>query len=390
MEISLTEQILLYLLNCAVNERIPENLSEDVDYEELYRLSRFHSVSSMVSYALDKGGYLTEQFMLKEMIQKWASARINAIRKNLMFDAERKQIFQYMEEQGIWYMPLKGVILKEMYPDVGMREMCDNDILFDRKYRKQLRDYMIGRGYEAKLFQTYIVDMYLKKPFYNFEFHVKLFEESCKDNWSRYYSEIEERLCKNENTEYGYYLKNEDFYIYVTAHAYKHYREGGTGIRSFVDTYVYLKDKEDILDWDYIEQETAKIGIDNFEKDVRLLTKSLFMPTRNIGDFCSTDEKETAMISYVLHAGTYGTQENKVKNELKDAQTDTENYNLKAKLKYCLKRIYPGMEHIKKYHPFLYKHQCLIPFFWIYRLIERPLRNRKRLMQELKTLINLK
>lgn len=390
MEISLTEQTFLYLLNCAVNKKVPKELPADMDFEDLYRLSRFHSVTAMVSYALDAGGYLSEQHMTQELIQKWASARISAMRKSLMFDAEREQILRYMEEQGIWYMPLKGVILKEMYPDVGMREMCDNDILFDKHYREKLKDYMVSRGYEAAHYGRYIHDIYTKKPFYNFEFHVELFKESYKDNWSTYYSNIKERLCKDENREYGYHFRDEDYYIYVTAHAYKHYREGGTGIRSFVDTYIYLNNKESSLNWDYIEKETANIGIYVYEKDARALVKHLFDPAKNIEDFLSKDEKVASMISYVLHAGTYGTQDNRVKNDVMFIQADAEQADLKVKLKYCMKRIYPGLEHIKNHHPFLYKHQWLIPFFWVYRLINRPLRNGKQLLKELKTLIHLK
>lgn len=390
MEISLTEQTLLYLLNCAVNEKTPEELPTDIEFEELFRLSRYHSVAAMVSYALDKGGYLTEEYMSQELVQKWASARIGAMRKNLMFDAERKQILQYMEEQGIWYMPLKGVILKEMYPDVGMREMCDNDILFDGNYREQMRDYMVSRGYEVSSYGKYIDDAYLKKPFYNFEFHIGLFGEYHKGNWSDYYSSIKERLRKVENREYGYHFKDEDFYVYITAHAYKHYRASGTGIRSFVDSYVYLKKKEKSLDWDYIEQETAYLGIDVYEKDARALAKHLFEPSRSMTDFLAESEKEVEMISYILNAGTYGTQKNKIKHDVMDLQNDKEKFGLKEKFKYCMKRIYPGMEHIRTHHPYLYKHQWLIPFFWIYRLFSRPLRNGKQLLKELKTVINLK
>lgn len=390
MEISLTEKIFLYLLNCAVNERIPEELPSDIDFEELFRLSRFHSVAAMVSYALDKGGYLTDKYMPQELVQKWASARISAIRKNIMFDAEREQILKYMEEHGIWYMPLKGVILKEMYPDVGMREMCDNDILFDGNYRKQMRDYMVERGYEVPHYEKYVDEAYRKKPFYNFELHTSLFEKKYYDHWVKYYENVKEHLCKDENREYGYHFKDEDFYIYITAHTYKHYRVKGTGIRSFTDIYVYLKKKECSLDWEYIEQETAKIGIDIFERDVRTLAKHQFAPSRSMTDFLSENEKEAAMISYILNAGTYGTLENKIVHDVMDLQIDKEKCSFKVKLIYFMKRVCPNRESIKDDHPFLYKHQWLIPFFWIYRLINRPLRNWKRLLKELKTLINLK
>ena len=53
------------------------------------------------------------------------------MRKALLFDAERKGILDFMEQRGIWYLPLKGVVLKDYYPAVGMRQMSDNDILYD-------------------------------------------------------------------------------------------------------------------------------------------------------------------------------------------------------------------------------------------------------------------
>ena len=38
-------------------------------------------------------------------------------------------------------MTLKGRILKEMYPDFSMRQMADNDILFDVKYQSEIKKY---------------------------------------------------------------------------------------------------------------------------------------------------------------------------------------------------------------------------------------------------------
>lgn len=66
-----------------------------------------------------------------ELLTKWKQTRDMAIRKNAMLDLSRESLFAYFEEQGIWYMPLKGSILKDMYPRLGMRQMADNDILID-------------------------------------------------------------------------------------------------------------------------------------------------------------------------------------------------------------------------------------------------------------------
>lgn len=48
------------------------------------------------------------------------------------------------------YLPLKGIIMKDYYPSVGMRQMSDNDILFDADAWERMEKHMISEGYEAE------------------------------------------------------------------------------------------------------------------------------------------------------------------------------------------------------------------------------------------------
>ncbi len=390
MEINVTEQILIYLLNCAANNKVPENLPEDTDYEELFKISRFHSVTAMVAYALDAGGYLSENYMPQVQIKEWAAARIGAMRKNILFDVERKEIFRFMEEQGCWYMPLKGVVLKEMYPDVGMRQMADNDILFNREFRVPLRDYMISRGYEVDGGGEYINDVYLKKPFFNFECHVDLFCKRSNPEWALYYEGVKDKLKKDENSQYGYRFSDEDFYIYLTAHACKHYRAGGTGIRSLADIYVYLSKKNDSMDWEYICRELKVLGIYEFEQDARVLTGKLFRHADSLSDQHILNEQEKKMLSYIMGSGTYGTVSNQMKNTISLLQSDETKITNWTKVKLCFQKIFPGLDYMKNCEPFFYQHKWLIPFFWVYRILRAPFRNRGRILAELRAIMNIK
>ena len=42
---------------------------------------------------------------------EWEQSIAKAIRKVILFDRERAELFSYKDEQRIWHMPLKGVIL---------------------------------------------------------------------------------------------------------------------------------------------------------------------------------------------------------------------------------------------------------------------------------------
>lgn len=92
----------------------------------MYRFSKAHFVEALTGTVLKKAGV--------KLPAEWEQSIAKAIRKVILFDRERAEIFSYMDEQRIWHMPLKGVILKEFYPSIGMRQMSDNDILFDKDY----------------------------------------------------------------------------------------------------------------------------------------------------------------------------------------------------------------------------------------------------------------
>ncbi len=254
-------------------------------------------------------------------------------------------------------MSLKGVILKDYYPQVGMRQMSDNDILFDAVRADDVKTIMENLGFSTVHFGIGHQDDYQKPPVSHFEMHRMLFAPTADERLYKYYQTVKDRLEKDENNEYGYHFKNEDFYIYMIAHEYKHYYWGGTGIRSLVDTYVFLQKIRDSLDWEYINQECRKLGIEDFEEKNRKLAFAVF----STGNTWMLSENQEEMLAYFLRSGTYGTKENIILNGVKR----------KGRLKYIWSRIFPPISVIKNHYPFFYEHKILLPFLPIYRMIKR-------------------
>lgn len=108
-----------------------------MDMEQVYNAAKHHSLTGIAAYSLESAGVQNELFR---------TAKAKAARKNILLDFERKKLFSFCEEKGIWYMPLKGCILKDMYPDFSMRQMADNDILFDPEHRAEIKEYFKADG----------------------------------------------------------------------------------------------------------------------------------------------------------------------------------------------------------------------------------------------------
>ena len=262
---------MLYLLACGANQVAPEqSYVKGIDLEKIFRMSCAHSLEAFVGMTLQNAGVA--------LPKEWNERILKAIRKVMLFDAERAKLFAFMDQKEIWHLPLKGIILKEYYPAIGMRQMADNDILFDANYSKEVQKYMESQGYKTVSLGTGVHDTYKKAPIYNFELHRFLYTTYDWNNWGAYYKDIKNKLRRDSEDFYEYHFTDEDFYLYILVHAYKHYVKSGTGLRTLLDFYMYLKSKKE-LDFSYIEKEAEFLGIKEFELQSRFLCKKVFEQT---------------------------------------------------------------------------------------------------------------
>ena len=362
---------MLYLTSCALHGQVPDkDKIAQIDLTKLYQMCQFHSLTSMVCMALESAGVSEPE---------WQEAKSKAIRKNIMLDVEREKICNFLEENGIWHISLKGVVLKEMYPQIGMRQMADNDILYDKAYQDEVLDFMLKNGYKTENEEITYHDTYIKPPVLNFEMHTALYSESSDKRISAYYTDVKNRLVKDENKKYSYHFTDEDFYIFMTVHEYKHYNSRGTGLRSLLDTYVYINQKNNVLDWNYISGELEKLGIGDFERKSRQLSMKVF----SSAELPELSEDERKMLDFYLFSGTYGTMEQFVQRRIEKFQKQT---GKNSKLGYIWYRIFPPMEIYEAYFPFFYRHKILLPVGWAYRLIRGVTARRKKVQGEIKYL----
>lgn len=383
----------IYLAACAVNGTEPDKeWLAQANIRDLYRMSQKHGLTAIVYMALesvlakeaDFSAY-TNSEADRELLKRWEKEKAQAVCKNLLLDAEREQILHFMEQEKIWYLPLKGILLKELYPKAGMRQMVDNDILYDVSGQKKLFAFMTGRGYQASQIGKGNHDVYEKPPVYNYEMHTRLHGVYSGPIWESYYADVKQRLIKDEGNSYGWHFSDEDFYIYLVTHVYKHYTGGGTGLRSLLDSYVYIREKGKLLNWEYIEAEMTKLGILKFEKQFRRLSEKAFSVEGSY-DLKSLMPEERELLDYILLSGTYGTMENRVKSELKELEAAYHCTGIRPKLAYLRNRLFQDERFFKAQYPFAYRHRWARPFVLGFRMIRGIVCRRENLRRELRIL----
>lgn len=386
----------MYLISTVLNSECPDcEFVKAMDIAGIYKICKFHSLQSIVYAAIDSLLVKDADFVLElpEYIHKdWKSMRKRIIRKDLAFDFEREKILSFMEENGIWYLPMKGIYLRKFYPQMGLRYLADNDILFDEKYRKTVRSFMVERGYTVQSYGKGAHDVYTKDPFYNFEMHVGLYRGTGGDprriKLSEYYESIFEKLIKDPDKNFSYHMTDEDFYILLVTHAYKHHVCGGTGLRTFVDFYVFLSKMGEKLNWDYIRSELSKMDLVDYEKLIRSISEKLFSKecvNLNRDDSVLSCEEEDTVLLYA-RSGTYGVKSRQMEESLSKYRNKSGKITASSKIKYCFRRVVPEMRYYKENAEFVYKHKILIPGFLVGRAFKAVFvkRNIKRELNQIK------
>jgi len=319
--------------------------TEALDYDALYRFAHEHSIVPLIACALKKADRLPPE-------QK--SRFTNDLHVAMAMEATQEFYLQSLSdafrEKGIQFMPLKGCVMKHLYPQPFLRTMCDIDIQYDPARKKEVNDILLEKGFffEEATGTDGVNVSYRKPPYLHVEMHGVLMDADVPLYHSYFGKNFERTVPKNgSEVMFG----DEDFFIFMTAHLAKHYFAGGTGLRSIADLWLYLK-KKPALNTRYIFEELKKIELDEFLRIILGAADVLF-------DGKEADETLQTVCRYIFDSRTYGTAEHRATRQADSSDRGA----------YLKKRLFPDAEFMAINYPIVKKCKLLLPLFWLIRLI---------------------
>jgi hypothetical protein len=275
-----------------------------------------------------------------------------------------KRIFDAFEEAGVDYMPVKGTLLKPLYPSPEMRTMGDADILIRMDQYPRVEEVMRSLGcrfdYESDHEYSWMTPTGLQ-----IELHKRLIPTYNKDYYA-YYGDGWNfaRLCEGSSCRYE--MSPEDTFVFLFTHFAKHYRDQGIGIKYVLDFYVYRQKSPD-LDLAYIEGELEKLRLYEFYENIMCLLSVWFedVPSTELTDH---------LTNKIFYDGVFGRQElNAISEGLKLSKSTR---SVKAKKKRQL--FFPSLSVMRLHYPILNKLAILLPILWIVRLADLAINHRHR------------
>lgn len=328
---------------------------------ELYRVSKKHDLAHLVGNALINNG-LIEEGKLKEAYRQEVYTAIYRYER-IFFETE--ELRRILNGERIPFVPLKGVVIRQYYPEPWLRTSCDIDILvheedLDRAVTalKEKAEYTTD---EKKNFHD--VSLYSQSGIH-LELHYNLKES--KENIDGILGRAWEFALPKNCYEYAF--TGEFFLYHVLAHASYHFTGGGCGIRPLID--LFLLKKRLPYDADKLSAMLTEAGIKRFAEEAEKLSEIWFGEGEH-------DSVTQAMEKFVLSGGVYGNSVN---------HAAVKQVEKKGKVRHILSRIWMPYESLVFRYPNLKGKRFLQPFYEIKRwfsLFKRSVW--KRSVGELKT-----
>lgn len=345
-------------------------VSENFDWDNALDTAKKHQIIPMLYYGVQYSGIAlpTEIMQFLEL----ATFKNISVSQNQLYALE--QIYKAFDENKIDYMPLKGSVLKYIYPKPEMRPMGDADILIKNEQTEKINSVISSLGYVKDESHKGDYDtVWDKKGVLYLELHWNIVSPINRAYY-KYFQNGWQFARKADEKSRKYEMAPEDNLIYLFTHFANHYRYGGIGIRHLTDFYVFIM-KNPGLDNKKIESALSEMGLLQFYKNV-LNTADVWFNGKNnteITDFIT--EK-------IFSGGSYGTQA----AHALSSETRISGAKNKNRL---IRRIFPSRNNMEHNFPIVKKYPALIPFLWVFRWVRALLFRRNNIKAEYKNIKNI-
>ena len=252
------------------------------------------------------------------------------------------------EKEKIDFIPLKGVVLRELYPMSWMRTSCDIDILIKKELMETATECLLNAGLKKGEESPHDVT-FITSSGTHIELHHTLIEDKEINNANRVLDTVWDNTTLHDGYSYWHDMNDETFYFYHIAHMAKHVLYGGCGIKPFVD--LWMLDSIKGIDPTKRDGLLEKGGLLKFANASRKLACIWF------GD-AERDLLSRQLEIFIFRGGVYGNNENRVAIQQQKKG---------GSLRYALSRIFLPYRELKYHYPILQKHRWLTPIMEVRR-----------------------
>lgn len=325
----------------------PCPIPKGISLRDVQQLMLQQRILAMGYIGAINSGYPSENKLMLYLLDQYCCAVLHSERQM----EQVAKISQAFDQNGIDHMPVKGSIMKAIYPNPELRTMSDADILIRQEQYPQIVPIMEQLGFKetGESDHEHIwVHEHLKV-----ELHKRLIPSYNTDLYS-YFGEGWDlaKTCKG----HCWAMSQEDSFIYNFIHFAKHFRDGDVNCRFVIDLWVHLRHCPE-LDLTYIRKQMEKMKMEVFYDNIMQLLAVWF-------DDAPWDEKTQRITEVLFNTDTQDLKEiHTIAQNARVAQQTGSTKQLKRTQFW--NRAFPSREHMDWSYPKWKK--TPLPIAWMLR-----------------------
>lgn len=362
------------ILSAGIRGKSADKVYDNVEWDEVIDLADKHKVEGIIYLALRKSKLISNIGEEKISLLKQKAA-ITGITQSRHISG-LSTVLNKINERNIPVIVLKGLVVREFYPQPDQRSMNDADILVHEGDVEKVKQLLIDMGYvylEDHKASHHIALVHHKYPF--IELHWNLFKRDGFSNELEHYERLIWRRAIKVNVGEAEVLSlsYEDLALHLCMHMAAHLAATGFGVRQLCDLALLVEHKGDEIDWNSFIMKARMYGFEKFSKIIFLLCNKLFnmeAPKEINIKVVNNKKYVSALLDEIFEAGVHGKKEmaNQFATQVAfNFEEKDSNATLGAINRY-FRFIFPKIDDMSDKYSYAKKVKILAPIAWIHHL----------------------
>ena len=337
-----TQDILMRILASRICMQKPFDVPslDEAAWQSLVALAKKQDLLHIVGDVLTSNRVQAVPDALAEKMQREVFAAVYRYEK---LNHAAKELYQCLERAEIPFIPLKGAVIRALYPEPWLRTSSDIDVLIHPEDLARAEALLVSeKQYQKREKGPHDISFFALGNVH-VELHYDLIEAGILDAANNVLRDVWEHSAPKEKGAFRHEMSDAFFYFYHIAHMAKHMLHGGCGIRPVLDLWLLEHRLPQNAERDAL---LANGGLLPFANAMRALAEAWFSGAVH-------SEQTLHLQEYLLYGGVYGNKENRVQMQ---------NAKKGGRLRYACSRIFLPYDTLKFHYPVLQKHRWLTPF----------------------------
>lgn len=370
------EAYLLKLLSAAIRGQQPSEPDfAPVDWEHIFSEASAHEVHTLI-YTTTRMLSSSAQFP-RQVMERWEKITLFSAAGQMQCVNEAYRILQLFRDSEIPVLVLKGLFLRELYPQAELRTMGDIDMLVKPADMERAGTLLETSGYSWKAhhcphesFEHMLLEV---------ELHYALFDQK------KYpvLHEFEQRVW-GRSTQYIFgeqrllTLSVTDNLVYLLAHMMKHFLFAGFGLRQLCDVVLFVERYGLEIDGSYFWSTIQAMGYETFAVTIFEIGRQFLGLNIPVSLFYEQEKMDQELVLLLLQdifsSGVYGRKSKE--HSLAGMATKRvhmfghmeQQYKLSLWFTVISGVLFPASHAFGERYSYVQKYPFLLPVAWLHRI----------------------